>query len=63
MAKQLDLVHQDVEDRETQMAALTKALTEAGMGLRCVPVVVLNFAKSRTLVLLTIVSIDPPYGR
>lgn len=50
MAKQLDLVHQDVEDRETQMAALTKALSEAGMGLRwgylraCVSVVVFNLA-------------------
>ena len=34
MAKELEAVHQEVEDRDVQMAALTKALSEAGIGLR-----------------------------
>lgn len=34
MAKELDAVHEELEDREAQMAALTKALSEAGVGLR-----------------------------
>lgn len=34
MAKELDAVHEDLDEREAQMAALTKALTEAGLGLR-----------------------------
>ena len=34
MAKELDTVHVEFEEREVQMAALTRALSEAGMGLR-----------------------------
>ncbi|CAM9903980.1 unnamed protein product [Pylaiella littoralis] len=34
MAKELDAVHEEFEDREVQMAALAKALGEAGVGLR-----------------------------
>lgn len=34
MAKELDTVHAEFEEREVQMAALTRALSEAGMGLR-----------------------------
>lgn len=34
MAKELDSVHEEFEEREKQMAALVKALSEAGMGLR-----------------------------
>lgn len=34
MAKELDAVHGEFEEREVQMAALTKALSEAGVGLR-----------------------------
>lgn len=34
LAKELDAVHQESDERETQMAALTKALSEAGLGLR-----------------------------
>lgn len=34
MAKELDVVHQEADEREAQMAALTKALSEAGVGLR-----------------------------
>ncbi|CAM9533036.1 unnamed protein product, partial [Sphacelaria rigidula] len=34
MAKELDVVHQDFDERETQMVALTNALSEAGLGLR-----------------------------
>ncbi|CAM9333373.1 unnamed protein product, partial [Ectocarpus sp. 4 AP-2014] len=34
MAKELDAVHEELEDREAQMTALTKALSEAGVGLR-----------------------------
>lgn len=34
MAKELDAVHEDSEERETQMGQLTKALSEAGLGLR-----------------------------
>lgn len=36
MAKELDAVHEEFEEREVQMAALTKALSEAGLGLRYV---------------------------
>eukprot|EP00752_Nemacystus_decipiens_P012773 g11312.t1 len=34
MAKELEAVHEEMEEREVQMAALTKALSEAGVGLR-----------------------------
>ncbi|CAM9783522.1 unnamed protein product [Scytosiphon promiscuus] len=34
MAKELDAVHEEFDEREVQMAALTKALSEAGLGLR-----------------------------
>lgn len=34
MAKELDVVHQEFDEREVQMAALTRALSEAGLGLR-----------------------------
>lgn len=36
MAKELEAVHEEMEEREVQMAALTKALSEAGLGLRWV---------------------------
>ncbi|CAM9212001.1 unnamed protein product, partial [Laminaria digitata] len=40
MAKELDTVHVEFEEREVQMAALTRALSEAGMGLRSMEEVV-----------------------
>eukprot|EP00904_Undaria_pinnatifida_P010558 jgi/Undpi1/6632/HiC_scaffold_20.g09111.m1 len=40
MAKELETVHVEFEEREVQMAALTRALSEAGMGLRSLEEVV-----------------------